>query len=119
MKLKIVSYNILADYLANPNFINVDKIFLNNEYRLKLLKKKLEELIDKNTIFCLQEVGDYQLPFLHKFFYDYKFYCINVGELAIYFSWEMFIIDLIESGPIYNLKDILQNFYQADKIENI
>ena len=49
MKLKIISYNILADYLNSPNYIKVDKKYLDNDNRIKLLLKKLKKLITNES----------------------------------------------------------------------
>ena len=42
-KLQIISYNILADYLNDHNFVKVSKKYLDNDYRIKLLSKKLKK----------------------------------------------------------------------------
>ena len=63
MKLKIISYNILADYLGNPDYMLVNKKHLDIDFRIKLLLKKIEKVINSYTIFCLQEVGLNQLSY--------------------------------------------------------
>ena len=51
MTIKIFSYNILADYLNSHEYIKVNKKYLDNQFRIKLLLKKVKGT--KNTIFCL------------------------------------------------------------------
>lgn len=108
MKLKIISYNILANNLANPDYIKVNKKYLDNTYRIKILKKKIIDEIENNTIFCLQEVSNKQLASLHIFLSKYKYKFVNVNELAILFPYEKFIINNLELGLIYDeLRDMI------------
>jgi len=76
MKLKIISYNILADYLGKPDYMLVNKKYLNIDFRLKLLFKKIDNILDDNTIFCLQEVGLKQLSELQLYFFKHNFHVI-------------------------------------------
>ena len=107
MKLKIISYNILADYLNSPNYIKVDKKYLDNDNRIKLLLKKLKKLISNESIFCLQEVGYLQLSILQTFFFKHKFQMIYTGDLAIVFPFEKFKIKKLELGYIKDLKYLI------------
>ena len=85
MTIKIFSYNILADYLNSHEYIKVNKKFLDNQFRIKLLLKKFKKIVKKNTIICLQEVGPLQLSSLYLFFKKLKYDCINYHDLAIFF----------------------------------
>ena len=111
MKLKIISYNILADYLGNPDYMLVDKKYLNINYRIKLLIKKIDNIIDNNTIFCLQEVGLNQLSELQSYFYKYKFHVIYAREIAIIFSTSKFKILSLNIGNIKDLKYLIDKKY--------
>ena len=53
------------------NILKSTKKFLDNEFRIKLLLKKLK-IVKKNTIVCLQEVGPLQLSSLYLFFKKIK-----------------------------------------------
>ena len=104
MIIKVLSYNILMDILANPDFIKVKKKYLDNKYRLKLIIKKILSELEKNTIICLQEVGNSQLNILIKIFYNLGYYCVNVDELCIFFPYKKFNIKNVNLGIISNLK---------------
>jgi len=104
MIIKVLSYNILMDILANPDFIKVKKKYLDNKYRLKLIIKKILSELEKNTIICLQEVGNSQLNILIKIFYNLGYYCVNVDELCIFFPYNKFNIKNVNLGIISNLK---------------
>jgi len=104
MIIKVLSYNILMDVLANPDFIKVKKKYLDNKYRLKLIIKKILSELEKNTIICLQEVGNSQLNILIKIFYNLGYYCVNVDELCIFFPYNKFNIKNVNLGIISNLK---------------
>ena len=107
MKFFVVSYNILQDDLANPDFINSSNLHLNFEYRNKLLFEKIENVFSNNTIFCFQEVGNLQLASLQKYFNNKKFYCVYIGDIAIFFSYLKFNISFIDLGKFSNLADML------------
>jgi len=92
------------DILANPDFIKVKKKYLDNKYRLKLIIKKILSELEKNTIICLQEVGNSQLNILIKIFYNLGYYCVNVDELCIFFPYNKFNIKNVNLGIISNLK---------------
>jgi len=102
MNIKIITYNILADYLNNPEYVLVNKKYLDNEFRIKLLKKKIKEQIKKNTIICLQEVGPLQLSNLYIFFEEYKYKILYYNHLAICYP-NKFILDYIELNKINTL----------------
>ncbi len=104
MIIKVLSYNILMDYFADPNYIKVKKKYLDNKYRIILIIKKLLSELKKNTIICLQEVGNSQLNILIKIFYNLGYYCININELCIFFPYKKFNIKNINLGIISDLK---------------
>ena len=97
-------HHSLMDILANPDFIKVKKKYLDNKYRLKLIIKKILSELEKNTIICLQEVGNSQLNILIKIFYNLGYYCVNVDELCIFFPYKKFNIKNVNLGIISNLK---------------
>ena len=70
MKFNIISYNILMDILSDYKFMNQPKQYLDYKYRTNLLINKFDNIFNYNTIFCLQEVGSYQL----KIFYLIQYY---------------------------------------------
>lgn len=92
MEFTVLSYNILSDDLTNPDFIMIEPKYLNNSKRSKLLLKQLKSRINNTTIFCFQEVSGSQLSVLAKFFFDYRFYYVGIGDLAIFFSFETFTL---------------------------
>ena len=61
--IRIITYNILADYLNSHEYVLVKKKYLDNEFRIKLLIKQFEKKLNDNidTIVCLQEVGPSQI----------------------------------------------------------
>ena len=107
MKLKIISYNILADYLGKPDYMLVNKKYLNIDFRLKLLFKKIDNILDDNTIFCLQEVGLKQLSELQLYFFKHNFHVIYAREIAIIFSISKFKILSLNIGNIKDLKYLI------------
>ena len=87
-EIKIITYNILADYLNDPEYVLVKKKYLDNDFRIKLLIKQFEKIFKKNkynTIVCLQEVGPTQLSTLYIWFNNINYKCFNYGDLAIFF----------------------------------
>jgi len=105
--LKIYSYNILEDELSNADFfINSTKEQLDKHSRLKKLLSILNKEINDNkqlNIFCLQEVGtNVQLSQLYKFFYQYEYNVIFVGDLLIGYPNKLKLISC-ESSNISKL----------------
>jgi len=84
--------------------MKVKKKYLDNKYRMILIIKKLLSELKKNTIICLQEVGNSQLNILIKIFYNLGYYCVNVDELCIFFPYKKFNIKNVNLGIISNLK---------------
>ena len=92
--IKIISYNILADYLNSHEFNLVKKKYLDNNFRIKLLIKHLKEIFKKDTtdtILCLQEVGSTQLSALYIWLI---ILIINVFIIVIYVYFILIIIKL-------------------------
>lgn len=123
LKIKIFSFNILEDKLANSDFfINNNKKYLNKHYRNNLLIEILEKEIISNgllKIFLLQEVGfDVQLPKLYNLFYSNNYNIITVSELLIAFpnSLEPLIYDL---GNISKLTINCKYYNFSDNQKNI
>lgn len=103
--IRVITYNILTDYLNSPEFILVNKKYLNNEYRKKLLLQifnKILEKDNKNTFFCLQEVGPTQLSYLIQLFSKYKYSHISYRNISIFYP-NSFNITFIEIDFIKNL----------------
>lgn len=107
MIIKVISYNILQDSLANPDFVLVNKKYLNNDTRTSLIIKKILSKIEENTIICLQETGETQLQLIIQTFFKLNYLCINIGDVAILFPFKKFNIKKLEYGNISNLKDFL------------
>ena len=116
MELQIISYNILADYLNSSDYILVNKKYLDNDYRNKLLLKKLKKVITNKTIICLQEVGPTQLSSLYTFFTNNKFNCISIKDLVIFYPNNCKII-FTETNYINSLA---KKYLKKDKlIDNV
>ena len=107
MIIKVISYNILQDSLANPDFVLVNKKYLSNDTRTSLIIKKILSKIEENTIICLQETGETQLQLIIQTFFKLNYLCINIGDVAILFPFKKFNIKKLEYGNISNLKDFL------------
>ena len=120
-KIQFISYNILADYLNSPKYILVKEKYLDNNYRIKLLLKKLEKVIinnTNNTIICLQEVGPMQLSALFTFFTNYKYLCFYYKNLAIFYPNKYKIMSA-ETNHINTLaKKYLKKDRLIEKINN-
>ena len=105
--IKIISYNILADYLNSHEFNLVKKKYLDNNFRIKLLIKHLKEIFKKDTtdtILCLQEVGSTQLSALYIWFNNINYKCIYYRDLCIFYPNNYKIIN-IEINKINSLAD--------------
>ena len=118
MTINIISYNILADYLNNYEYINIKKKFLENNFRIKLLLKKLTKHIKKNTIFCLQEVGPTQLSILYVFFKDLNYECISYADLAIFYP-KKYKVKLVKVNRISSLADKYLIGSKKNLIDNV
>lgn len=106
MFIKIVSYNILADYLNDPTYMLVKKKYLDNKYRLYLLTEKIKKIISDKTVFCFQEVGPIQLSTLYLFFKKLNFESISYSGLAIFYH-KSFTVKFLEINSIWRLhKDL-------------
>lgn len=106
MFIKIVSYNILADYLNDPTYMLVKKKHLDNKYRLFLLTQKIKKIINDKTIFCFQEVGPIQLSTLYLFFKKLDFESISYSGLSIFYH-KSFTVKFLEINSIWRLHDQL------------
>jgi len=106
-QMNVVTYNILADYLNSHEYILVNKKYLDNKYRIKLLSKKIKKILktdNKKTVFCLQEVGPTQLSFLYTWFGKYNYVCISFRGLAIFYPSNLKVIS-VEVNFIKNLSN--------------
>lgn len=112
--INIISYNILADYLNNENYIFGDKKYLTNKYRIPLLTKKLDKILskNKNTILCLQEVGPLHLSSLLIMFSKYNYQHINFKELAIFYPSNFNLVNL----EINYIKRLAPEFLEKEKL---
>jgi len=116
-ELQVVTYNILADYLNSSEYILVKKKYLDNEYRIKLLLKKLKKILIKDSVICLQEVGPTQLSSLFTFFRKYNYSCVSFKDLAIFFPNKFEVI----STDVNYIKSLSKKYLKGkDKlIENV
>ena len=114
-EIKIVTYNILADYLNSHEYVLVNKKYLDNEFRIKLLTKKFKKLLtDYNkTIFCIQEIGPTQLSYLYVWFQKFNSNCISFNGLAIFYPIKFEIISA-ETNYINKI-----NFIDSIKDKNL
>ena len=95
------------DILSDYKFMNQPKQYLDYKYRTNLLINKFDNIFNYNTIFCLQEVGSYQLKILQKYFLNKDFHTIYYGDLAIFFSVKRFQLVKVEMGPLGDLDKFL------------
>lgn len=96
-QIRVITYNILADYLNSHEFVLVDKKYLDNQYREKLLSKIFKRILqedNKNTFFCLQEVGPTQLSYLTQIFSKNKYSHISYKDTAIFYPNNFNVISI-------------------------
>ena len=104
-QIRLITYNILADYLNSHEFVLVNKKYLDNQYREKLLSKIFKKILEndnKNTFFCLQEVGPTQLSYLTQIFLKNKYSHISYKDVAIFYP-DNFDVKSIEINFINKL----------------
>ena len=95
MDFGVLTYNILADYLAVPNYIHVrDEKHLDSKKRMTLLLKYLRDQTKRVRFFFLQEVPPSQLVILVPFFRGHGFDHFAVGDLATFFPREVGIFGI-------------------------
>jgi len=104
--LSIITYNILADYLKNEGYIFSKKEYLNNNYRINLLIKKIKKEINrnKNSIFCFQEVGPDQYAYLHILFSNNEYNSVIFRDNAIFYP-SSYKVTFVETQTIRKLSD--------------
>jgi hypothetical protein len=67
--IKVTSYNVLSSHLAGENhFTSCKPEYLKAEYRLGVVKEKLEAEVEAKAIICLQEISHTWTGALHPFF---------------------------------------------------
>jgi 2',5'-phosphodiesterase len=67
--IKFTSYNVLSSHLSEAtHFLACDPKFLDPNYRLQLVKAKLEAEVNDGAVICLQEVSHKWAGVLHTFF---------------------------------------------------
>ena len=55
--VRIVSYNVLSDSLCSPSYYHkCPPVCCDPEFRLELVRRKLETEMKKGSVICLQEV---------------------------------------------------------------
>jgi mRNA deadenylase 3'-5' endonuclease subunit Ccr4 len=117
MDIKIISYNILSDILATE-YLLVDKKYLDNKHRMKLLLQKLEKEVTNNTIICLQETYSTQLNILIPWFAKKNFVCVSHGDLATFYNVNEFRIKQLDMGKIKDIKSIINSSRHNGLIES-
>ena len=76
--INITSYNVLCSHLADPKqFSGCKPEFLDAQYRLNELFKKLDEEVSNRAIICLQEISIPWSGKLHKYFVDHNYYLVT------------------------------------------
>ena len=100
MIIKVISYNILQDSSANPDFVLVNKKYLSNDTRTSLIIKKILSKIEENTIICLQETGETQLQLIIQTFFKLNYLCINIVtniimQLSIHYVLLLYVYYII------------------------
>lgn len=82
-KHRFTTYNILCSHLAGKNHFRYCKPeFLDADYRLDLIKQKLQGEVDKKAVIAIQEIGHEWAGALHQFFAEenYYFVCNHYGS---------------------------------------
>jgi len=103
MNFGVLTYNILADYLAVPEYINVrDNTHLDAKKRMILLLRYLRDQTKRVRFFFLQEVSPNQLVVLVPFFRKHGFDHFAVGDLATFFPREVGIFRM-QGGQISDI----------------
>jgi mRNA deadenylase 3'-5' endonuclease subunit Ccr4 len=103
MDFGVLTYNILADYLAVPDYIHVrDEKHLDNKKRMTVLLKYLRDQTKRVRFFFLQELSPSQLVILVPFFREHGFDHFAVGDLATFFPREVGIFG-IRGGQITDI----------------
>jgi mRNA deadenylase 3'-5' endonuclease subunit Ccr4 len=76
--IEIVTYNILSTvYCTKKTYNKTNELYLDTEYRWKLIKEKLQKKVDNNAIICLQEVSHTWLQYILPFFSSANYFCIT------------------------------------------
>jgi mRNA deadenylase 3'-5' endonuclease subunit Ccr4 len=76
--LRLTTYNVLSSSLAGPGYFTSCKPeYLDQDYRLKKLKAKLEEDMKARSVICLQELSISWTGALHSFFQDNGYYLVT------------------------------------------
>lgn len=76
--VNLTSYNVLSSHLADPKYHTGCKPeFLDAQYRLKELFKKLDKEVSNRAVICLQEISTPWSGKLHKYFIQHNYYLIS------------------------------------------
>jgi mRNA deadenylase 3'-5' endonuclease subunit Ccr4 len=76
--VKITTYNVLSSHLGGADYFTSCKpADLDANYRLEVLKKKLDLEIESKAIICLQEVSTPWAGFLHAYFANRGYHMIT------------------------------------------
>jgi mRNA deadenylase 3'-5' endonuclease subunit Ccr4 len=75
---RITTYNVLSSHLGGANYYTACKPeYLDADYRLGMLKKKLQAEFDSKSIICLQEVSITWAGSLHSYFSANGYYFVT------------------------------------------
>ena len=99
MFIKIVSYNILADYLNDPTYMLVKKKHLDNKYRLFYLLKKLKKLLMIKLFFVFRS-RSYTIKYFIFIFKKLDFESISYSGLSIFYH-KSFTVKFLEINSIW------------------
>ncbi len=76
--VKITSYNVLSSFLSAANYFkNCKPEFLEPNYRLNELFKKLDIETDQDAVICLQEISTPWAGKLHSYFSEKGYYLVT------------------------------------------
>lgn len=76
--VKVTTYNVLSSHLAAPSWFQACKPeFLDQNYRLESLKRKLDTECESQAVICLQEVSQTWAGPLHTYFAERGYHLIN------------------------------------------
>lgn len=77
-EVKITTYNVLSSHLGGADYFTSCKpADLDANYRLEVLKKKLDLEIESKAIICLQEVSTPWAGYLHAYFANRGYHMIT------------------------------------------
>lgn len=103
--IKFTSYNVLSSHLSEPTyFLACNPAWLDPDYRLKLLKSKLDAEVKDNAVICLQEVSHKWAGVLHAYFSERGYHLVT-GLYGVKFNGYMGVAVAVPTAK-YEVVDV-------------